>query len=119
MAIKNIFFFSMSAKEASSVNKDNIDEFLLAACQQYLVKLSDAPQAMYFYAWHDEMAGQLRTSAAPANCAEELPFSCRLNVVELPTTVSVEFLNSNYLDGISLTECDEYNVDNLDEHASM
>ena len=103
----NLFCFSMSMKDAKSMNAEEIDEFLFAACHCYALKLTDAPQTMWFYAWHDELAGQLRTSAAPVNCSGELPFGCRLNVVKFPTPVSVSILNSDYLDGIPMPELDE------------
>ena len=94
---------------------EDIDEFLLAAYRLYVLKLTDASKTMYFYAWYDQQAGQLRTSAALANRPEELPFRSRLDVVELPTLVSEKFLNSNYLDGIPFSEFEELSTEDIEE----
>lgn len=111
LALKNLIAFSSSTEEAESMALEDIDAFLIAAYRQYVLKLSSAPQTLYFYAWHDEHAGQLRMSAATADEPEELPFGCRLECITSPTPVSQKFKSSNYLDGIPDAELDEPGVD--------
>ena len=102
---------------ARKIDIDELDEFLEAAFREYSLKLTKTSEPFWFYAWHDEMSGTLRICAAPANCPEELPFSCRLDVHSSPTSISKEFLESNYLDGIPSIELEEssWEDDDVDE----
>ncbi|MEM9879192.1 MAG: hypothetical protein AAF862_07925 [Pseudomonadota bacterium] len=107
---ENQLWFSLSVAEAKALQTQDVDQFIHAAMKAYALKLSGASSKIYFYAWHDAMAGQLRTGAVPATRAEELPFGCRLLVVDNPTPVSVELLNSAYLDGIPWSELEDVSV---------
>ena len=58
---------------------------------------------MTFYAWHDEMAGQLRFSTAC--CASSaLPFRAKVQLVHDPRQIVNAFVTSPYRDGIPLCE---------------
>lgn len=56
-----------------------------------------------FYAWHDEMAGQLRFSTA--RCTRDtLPFHAKVVLVDDPSAIVAAFARSVYRVGIPLNE---------------
>lgn len=59
-----------------------------------------------FYAWHDEMAGQLRFSTACCS-RDALPFAAAVQLVDEPDELVGAFLRSPYRDGIPWTEMEE------------
>lgn len=56
-----------------------------------------------FYAWHDEMAGQLRFSTACC-VISALPFGAKVRIVQDPQEIVTAFVRSPYRDGIPLSE---------------
>ena len=103
-AADNVHAFGLSLAEAAVLPAAHIDRFIEDAFSGFAKVVPRGPQPYWFYAWHDEQAGQLRVCAAPATSAAELPFGCRLDVRSSPTPVSEKFLASPYLDGIPLSE---------------
>lgn len=59
-----------------------------------------------FYAWHDEMAGQLRFSSACCTRAT-LPFGAQISLVDDPDPIAAEFIRSHYRDGIQNSELEQ------------
>jgi hypothetical protein len=59
----------------------DVVRFLQAVVALWREGIRDASAQCFFYAWNDEMSGQLRFSLAPAASVEELPFACRLRQV--------------------------------------
>jgi hypothetical protein len=59
-----------------------------------------------FYAWHDEMAGQLRFSTACCT-RDALPFAAWVQLVDEPDEIIGAFLRSPYRDGIPWTEMED------------
>ena len=107
VANNNLLYFSTTTQTAVSIGTSDTVEFLLGAFDIFNQRLSISEKCMCFYAWFDELSGQLRCSAAPASSPENLPFGCRLNVVKSPTSVAESFLHSDYLEGISLDGFEE------------
>lgn len=68
--------------------------------------LSQPVRPVTFYAWHDEMAGQLRFSTACCT-RDTLPFGAQVTLVETPSEMVAAFLRSPYRDGISWNELEE------------
>lgn len=66
------------------------------------------------YAWHDEMAGQLRLSTACCT-RETLPFSSELTLLDDPTEIADGFAHSPYRDGIPSHELREVALDDGDD----
>ena len=102
----NANMWSISVPLAGTVREDDLTAFVLAAAaiRQELVAAHGAAPVT-FYAWHDEIAGQLRFSTA--RCApESLPFAAPVGLVEHPAEIVQCFLRSQYRDGIPLTTLD-------------
>ena len=79
-ANENMYCFGLSEKAILEWGRDSIQEFLKELCSLYGKKAEG--KSMVFYAWVDEMAGQLRVSAV-SNSHGHLPFSAQLQNVEL------------------------------------
>lgn len=82
-------------------------EFLVdvAAVRRELVAAHNA-DPVTFYAWHDEVAGQLRFSTARCS-PDSLPFGYRVRLVDDPAEIVEDFLASPYRDGIPWTDVDD------------
>ena len=96
----NANLWSISLPSTSAVSVDDLAAFVLAAAAiraELVAVLDVAP--ITFYAWHDEMAGQLRFSTALCTC-ESLPFAVGIQLVEHPEEVVRRFLSSPYRDGV-------------------
>ena len=86
------------------VSGEDLVQFLREAASlrlQTALKRSMTPAT--FYAWHDVQAGQLRFSTI-CETEESLPFGAPIRVVRDPEIVVREFLESEYRDGIPLSE---------------
>ncbi|MEM6791924.1 MAG: hypothetical protein AAF715_30675 [Myxococcota bacterium] len=105
IANENMLMFSMSSEEARQTTTHDLVGFLENSFREYALKASAAAaRSFWFYAWHDEMAGQLRISAAQAARAEELPFGCQLKITDKANRIAESLLRSDYLGGIPLSE---------------
>jgi hypothetical protein len=92
--------WSISLPSTSAIPADDLATFVLAAAavRAELVALQGiAP--VTFYAWHDEMAGQLRFSTARCT-SDSLPFSAAIQLVDHPAEIVRCFLSSPYRDGL-------------------
>ncbi len=83
-AINNMVVYRMPHEDVNTYSKGELCEFLSAHLQFYRSKTSGIP--MYYYAWFDEQAGQLRISAVSQK-HNQLPFGCELQECELETLV--------------------------------
>lgn len=101
-ADSNMLVFSLSDAKACGVSPEQLDQFLMQAYRHFSRVLASSGSRACFYAWHDEMSGTLRTGIVPVD--GELPFACRVNVVDSPAPVSAGALSSPYSDGIPTGE---------------
>jgi hypothetical protein len=102
-AQENLSFLSIPS-DRSDITADQLVEFLRAAqrCRiQQATRTGGGP--VVFYAWHDEMAGQLRFSVARGTLAD-LPFRDRVEIVSDVREIAAEYLASRYRDGIPYAE---------------
>ena len=100
----NMLIFSLSDARACGASPGQLDEFLIQAYRHFSRTLWSSGKSAWFYVWHDEMSGTLRSSICEASDKTQLPFACRLNVVAAPTAVSAAALESLYGDGIPASE---------------
>jgi len=75
---RNLSAFALSSAERTSLRSGDIERFLLAVTEVWREAIGSSRGAWVAYAWHDEMAGQLRISACPASNASQLPFVCAI-----------------------------------------
>lgn len=95
-ARENLFYFGLSEAELPLASSSALEAWLqavVASKRQQLQQQGDH-YPMQFYCWHDAQATQLRFSLVSA--VAPLPFSCALQLVELPDVVR-EFLTQEYL----------------------
>lgn len=102
--LENMLVFPVADAQASSVTVAEMDDFLMEVFRLFCRKLVGQRGRAWFYAWHDEMSGTLRCSVVAADAAGDLPFSCRLDVVDVPSRVSQSALTSGYAGGIPINE---------------
>ena len=96
----NANLWSISLPSTSALSADDLAAFVLAAAvirAELAAVQGIAP--ITFYAWHDEMAGQLRFSTARCT-PDALPFSTAVQLVEGPVEIVQRFLSSPYRDGL-------------------
>ena len=88
----------------ANVDVDELVTFLrsASAVRRDIVHEQNA-HPVSFYAWHDDMAGQLRFSTARCTTSA-LPFGCPIELVDDPEPVVREFLQSGLRDGIPWRE---------------
>lgn len=106
-ASQNLWCVSLPSTEAITVQ--DLLEFLESAMaiRRELVS-SQSVRPVAFYAWHDEIAGQLRFSTA--SCTREtLPFRTKVRLVDDPREVVTALLQSRYRDGIPWNEFENSN----------
>jgi hypothetical protein len=104
-ANQNLWCISLPSTEP--VTAGEVLAFLRSALdirRELVAAQSVAP--VTFYAWHDEMAGQLRFSTA--RCTRDaLPFAAKVQLVDEPDEIVGAFFRSSYRDGIPWTELEE------------
>jgi hypothetical protein len=106
--------FCLSLPHGCPVSASDLVAFVVEAVairQELVAPLATGP--VTFYAWHDEMAGQLRFSTARCT-APSLPFGGPIVLVDHPREIVDEFLASPYRDGIpcsELVECESAEID--------
>lgn len=93
----------MALPSSERIDGPDLVAFLYAALDVRRELASSHPAPVTFYAWHDEMAGQLRLSTV-CSPRDALPFNAPLLLVEHPIAIVNEFLGSHYRDGIPLDE---------------
>ena len=98
-----------------TVSAPEIVEFLREAMtiRGQLVALQSV-RPVSFYAWYDEMAGQLRFSTACCT-RNTLPFGAALALLDDPNEIAEAFAQSQYRDGIPSSELRERPFDAADD----
>lgn len=100
----NMEAFSIADAQDTAVEAAALAGFLRDAFRAYSQAAARAGLVGWFYAWHDERAGQLRMSAAAVASASELPFRRELAVVDDPLVIAEAALASDLAHGIPLSE---------------
>ena len=90
----NMVSFGFNASLLQEWGKESLTEFLLGCANLYQRKSNNLK--MVFYTWFDEQAGQIRISAV-SQVHSKLPFSCKLNPVNLNQMVNSIFSNDSGL----------------------
>ena len=98
----NMFTIGASDRLFKDWGSSSITSFIRECAALYHEK--NTASSMTFYAWHDEMAGQLRISAV-SKYHGELPFSCNINKMGLGL-----FIKSLYLKRSDIEESYAVNV---------
>jgi hypothetical protein len=111
-AIENMRVISLPNATADA--SADLQALLHSVVDHYRSTLECTDFPVTFYAWHDEMAGQLRFSVARSS-PERLPFGAIVDLVADADVVIAEFLNSPYRDGIPWDHLTEASADQLDE----
>ena len=92
--------WSISLPSGEQITADDVLAFLQSAVDiRRELAASQALRPVTFYAWHDEMAGQLRFSTACCTRAE-LPFRATILLVDAPNEIVGAFMRSPFRDGI-------------------
>jgi hypothetical protein len=87
-------------REREDITEDQLLEFFDEALQaRHSQATAMGVEPVVFYAWHDEMAGQLRFSVARGT-AVDLPFAARVEPVSDLRTIIRSYLGSEYRAGI-------------------
>jgi len=106
-ANQNLWCVSLPSTEAIAVR--DVLEFLQSAMAVRRELASVQPvRPVAFYAWHDEMAGQLRFSTACCT-RNTLPFRAKVRLVDDPVEIVTAFLQSPYRDGVPWNELEDSN----------
>ncbi len=113
----NLRSVSITGAEARNLTQTDVATFLQQAADSFgeLLTSSCSGADAIFYAWVDEMAGQLRFSVASSMPP---PFACSIRIVNDPEIVAQHFINCPHLEGIpflSLESADASSVDSDDE----
>lgn len=106
-AVENLWCISVTEAEAREAGGAAFTRFIRSARDIRTAQVAAQDYSpVSFYAWHDEMAGQLRFSVA--RCAvEDLPFGAPVTVVDDVRTVVRDWVTSPYLGGIPFSELKE------------
>jgi len=103
-ATHNMLVFVLSRAEPAALSDDQLNHFLMETFHAFCKKAARLRITGWFYAWFDEMSGTLRCSACSVVHPLELPFSCRLHIVDSPYEVTRAVAKSNYISGIPTAE---------------
>jgi len=105
----NCVLVSMSSNAAKQASTSDFISFLdrVKVNRRQQLQQSSLNIDLIYYLWFDEQAGQLRFNFINSN-HDKLPFGCKIFFVESEKQIIDEFLDSNYLDGIPLSELEIY-----------
>ena len=106
----NTWSVSLSAEQVTSTSPDEVAMFLDQVKAAYASVATDDQRVvpLRFYAWFDEMAGQLRFSISSL---DPLPFGAVIRFVSNAHEIASQFLTSDYLSGIPWSELQEVDCD--------
>ncbi len=113
----NMWAISIVPQLLNSTSIDNLLEFLtfLLLNKTKQVSQLNISCPVIFYMWFDEMAGQLRFNII-SDTNKKLPFSCQLNIVELPHSILKNFLQSQYNPEIPWQDLEEITEESEDDN---
>lgn len=94
LARKNVRWFGAGGGERAALRAEEVVSFLHSAAEIWDRSISGCDEWL-FYAWYDEMAGQLRIAACPARTLADLPFGCALRSVEADDVARAFLLGSD------------------------
>lgn len=103
-ARENMLAFSIADAQDAGVDAAQLTAFVRDTHRAYSLAAAKVGLHGWFYAWHDEQAGQLRMSAAPIASASELPFGRNVMVVDDPSIIATDALANEYAHGIPFSE---------------
>ena len=107
IASANLEMFAIAEAQDAKLTSAAVADFLRDAHRAYSTAAARIQLVGWFYAWHDEMAGQLRMSACPITSASELPFGGPSVPVDDPTIIATDALASTIAHGIPLATLTE------------
>jgi hypothetical protein len=111
--VRNMLLFAALEAQNARLTTEQLAQFLDEAFREYSGKASRLGMCGWFYAWLDEMSGTLRCSFCAAQSPAELPFACRVELVDDPKEIARHTLNTRYAGGIPFEEL--HPVDDLSE----
>lgn len=100
----NMEVFSIAAVQDAGVAAPVVADFVRNAHRAYSLAATRIGRSGWFYAWHDELAGQLRTSACWIASQHELPFRGPITLVDDPESLATALLSSQIAHGIPWSE---------------
>ena len=104
----NLCTISLSRTQADLLKPEDVVVFLSLAVESFnsLWRQSNSPhQDIVFYAWVDELAGQLRFGVSSAL---SLPFRCQIRLNNDSSVIARQLLECPFLDGISFASLESY-----------
>lgn len=103
-ATDNMVAFSLADAQDAGVESLALASFLLDAFRLSSRAAARLGHEGFFYAWHDEQAGQLRMSAAWVSSTADLPFRATLHLIDEPEPIAEEAIESDAAHGIPLDD---------------
>lgn len=106
----NTWSISVSNALLSTLTKNDFDVFFkkVVSNRSLQVKELKPEGKILFYLWFDEMSAQLKFCIA-SDFGLELPFGCRIELINSYEVIINDFLAFRYHDGIPLDELEEVN----------
>jgi hypothetical protein len=104
-AQKNMWCFSLTSDQAEALDVEDIVIFLKEIIESRRQQICEKVlPAMVFYAWHDEMANQLRLSMVSSRKGIALPFNGPINTFVKINEIASSFLKMARVGGITWNE---------------
>lgn len=105
----NMWPFALTQQQAEAIAPQQVLRFLyhiIEARERTIVERFGESTPMVFYCWFDEQVIQLRFSLVSA-CHRQLPFGCRVTVIDDLARIVGRFLQSRNHDGFPLDEMED------------
>ncbi len=111
----NMWAISIAPKTLKNISLDYLSEFVKNLLHKKLQQISQLAIScpVIFYMWFDEMPSQLRFNII-SESHNQLPFACKLNIINLPEKILINFLKSQHNQIIPWTDLIEI-TDDSDE----
>ena len=113
----NMWALSIEQSKRGQISISTWEQFIqnLIENRMQQVQKANIKHSVVFYMWFDEMAFQLRFNII-SDYSKELPFGCKLHVVNSTYHILKAFLNSKgYISWDDLIECEKGGEDDSDE----
>lgn len=113
---KNTWCLSFVDNVLKSLSKEQFEEFVITLIDKKKKQIAQIHDSLpvTFYMWFDEMAAQIRFNILSGHNIQ-LPFGCRVEVVDSIETIWKELKTSHYQDGISWSELEFFEDDSDDD----